>query len=85
MTSMEVMDPLEANSKDLHPPPEVVINQVSESEKVINSRSWKYLNYLFLDVIKYSEGGTQEITTPQKEALWKSIRWGQEHRYLTAS
>ena len=85
MPSVKGIDPLEASSEDIHLPPEVVINQVSESEKVINSRSWKYLNYIFLGVIKYSEGGTQEITTPQKEALWKSIRWGQEHRYLTAS
>ena len=43
MPSVEVMNPLEASSSALHLPPGVGINQVIESEKVINSSKWKYL------------------------------------------
>ena len=35
---------VEASSEDLHLPPEVGINQVGESAKVINYKSWKCLN-----------------------------------------
>ena len=74
MTSVKGMDPLEASSSAIHLPSEVGINQVFKSEKVINYSSWKYVPELFLDVIKDSEGGTQEITTTQQLALWKYMR-----------
>ena len=85
MPSVKGLDPLEASSAALYLPPEVVINQVVKTERVIKSSSWKYLTELSLDVIKYPEGGTQEIPTPQQVALWKSMRRRQEHRHTTAS
>ena len=38
---------------------------MGESDKIRNSRSCKYHNGFILDVIKYPDGGTQEIPTPQ--------------------
>ena len=85
MTSVKGMDPLEASSSAIHLPSEVGINQVVKSEKVINYSSWKYVPELFLDVIKDSEGGTQEITTTQQLDLWTYMRRRKEHRYLSTS
>ena len=68
MSSLKVMDPVEAISAHLNLPPEEDINQVDESDKVSNSRSCKYLTEFILDVIKVPEGAKQEIPTPQKLA-----------------
>ena len=52
MSSVKVMDKLEASLEDIHLPPEVGINQVVESDKVRNSTRWQYLTEFILDVIK---------------------------------
>ena len=46
------MDPEEASSAALNLHPEDDINQVVESAKVRNSRSWQYLTEFMLDVIR---------------------------------
>ena len=78
MTSVKGMDPDEASSVALYLTPEVGINQVGESAKLINSRSWKYLIDFMLDMIRALEGGTKEIPTPPassflkiRKAAWK--------------
>ena len=38
-----------------------------------------------LDVIRSTEGGNQEITTPHQVASRKSVRRQQQHLHLTAS
>ena len=61
MTSEKGMDPLEASQPALYLTREIRIRQVGESDKVSKSISWKYLTEFILDMIKYPEGGTQEI------------------------
>ena len=53
--SVKCMNPVEASSSALRLLTEVGINQVGESGKVSNSRSWKYLTEIMLDVIKDPE------------------------------
>ena len=53
--SVKCMNPVEASSSALRLLTEVGINQVGESGKVSNSRSWKYLTEFMLDVIKDPE------------------------------
>ena len=52
MPSMKGIDPYEASSATLHLPPEVGINQLGESAKLINSRSWKYFTEFMIYVIR---------------------------------
>ena len=61
MPSAKGMDPLEASQPVIYLTPEIRIRQVGESDKVSKSISWKYLTEFILDMIKYPEGGTQEI------------------------
>ena len=70
MPSVKVMDIVDAISAAPNLPPEVDINQVGETDKVSNSRSYKYLTEFILDVIKVPEGVNQGIPTPQKLASW---------------
>ena len=58
MPSVKGMNPVETSLSALYIPPEVGINQVGESDKVVNSISWQYLTDLILYVIKYPEVGT---------------------------
>ena len=79
------MHTYEASSAYIQLPPEEGINQVDESANVRNSRSWKYLTGVMLDVIRAPEGGTQEIPTPQQVPSWKSMRRRHKHRHLNTS
>ena len=73
MSIVKDMNPYEKSSADLHVPPEEGVKQVVNSYKVSNSRSWQYLTELMLEVIRYLEGGPQEIPTTQKVALHRSV------------
>ena len=85
MYSVNGMDSVETISSALHLPPEVGINQVGESDSSGNSISLQYLTEFILDVIKYTEVGTQEIPTTQQVASWASMKRRKEHRKLADS
>ena len=59
MPSVKGVDICEVSSEALHLLLEEGINQVCERVKIINSRSWKCLIELMLDVIRVPEGGMQ--------------------------
>ena len=70
-TSVKVMDPEEASLSALQLPPEVGINEVCESDKVSNSRSWQYLTIFILDVIKVPVGGDSRNNYPSASSFMK--------------
>ena len=74
MPSVNGMDPDESSSAALNVPPEVGIIQVCESDNVSNYRSCQFPTELILYLIKYPEGGMQEIPTPKQVASYQSMR-----------